>query len=85
MTCPDCTEHGRHGRRRVTRWMEAQLRDPDARGLYVDPRTDIASTTALAEDAALSVDHEEWCDDPDHWVWDAAIEAAEACGVGDHP
>jgi len=35
-----------------------------------------ANLTMLAEEAAISVDHDEWLDDPDHWIFDLAVEVA---------
>lgn len=39
--------------------------------LYDDPN---ATATELAEVAAWEMDHDEWLDDPDHWIWDIALE-----------
>jgi hypothetical protein len=36
-----------------------------------------ASATALAESAAITLGHDEWLDDPDHWIWDLALEIGE--------
>lgn len=68
----------------VLRWMRSELRDDlgDNDGYYVDQATGEANLTRLAEAAAEAHDHDEWLDDPDHWVWDMAIEAAEAEGCG---
>ena len=35
------------------------------------------SLTKLAEIAALDHDHPEWLDDPDHEVWDLAVEVSD--------
>lgn len=35
------------------------------------------NSTSLAEDTAFAVGHPEWLDDPDHWVWDLAVEAED--------
>lgn len=70
--------------RDVTRWMRTELRN----GEHIDPLTGIANTTSLAEAAADAFGHAEeggWLDDPDHWVWEAALAAAEAEGAGDRP
>lgn len=70
-------------RREITRWMERELREdidrlsPKDGGDLWDHRTDEANLTALAEAAAHAHGHDEWLDDPDHWVWDAAIVAAD--------
>lgn len=32
-----------------------------------------ASATALAESAAITLGHDEWLDDPEHWIWDLAL------------
>lgn len=51
-----------------------------------DPQTGIANLTQLAEGGADAAGHGlDWCDDPDHEVWEWAIEEAEAAGRGDHP
>jgi hypothetical protein len=36
-----------------------------------------ASATTLAESAAIVLGHDEWLDDPDHWIWDLAIETLD--------
>lgn len=36
---------------------------------------DCETATNLAEWAADEFDHHEWCDDPDHWVWELALNA----------
>ena len=33
--------------------------------------------TSLAENAAISLDHDEWLDNPDHWIWDLAVDEYE--------
>jgi hypothetical protein len=35
------------------------------------------SMTALAEAAAVAFDADHWLDDPEHWVWDLALEETE--------
>ncbi len=35
------------------------------------------NATALAEDASNHFDHSEWCDDPDHWIWDLAASVVD--------
>ena len=42
--------------------------------LACDPH---ASATALAESAAITLGHDEWLDDPDHWIWDLALEIGD--------
>jgi len=32
------------------------------------------NATSLAEAAAHAVDHDEWLDDEQHWVWELAIQ-----------
>ena len=44
----------------VLRWMR----------LYADEHD---NATSLAEAAAHAVDHDEWLDDEQHWVWELAI------------
>lgn len=34
----------------------------------------LASYTVLAENAAILLDHDEWLDNPDHWIWDIALQ-----------
>ena len=36
-----------------------------------------ASATVLTESAAITLGHDEWLDDPDHWIWDLALEIGE--------
>lgn len=69
----------------VRNWMRWALRADlrDREGCLVAPQTGEANLTRLAEAAAEHFDHDEWLDDPDHWVWDVAIDASDAedCGV----
>lgn len=51
----------------VRRWMLANWED------YTDSRGE-PNMTALAENAAWEARRDEWLDDPDHWVWAAAME-----------
>ena len=44
------------------RYMNALLRE-----------TPQASYTNLAEHAAQELDHDEWLDNPEHWIWDMAL------------
>lgn len=37
--------------------------------------------TQLAEEAAHRCKHPEWLDDPDHWIWDMALEEGEELGI----
>ena len=30
--------------------------------------------THLAEMTAIELNHDEWLDDPDHWIWEVALE-----------
>lgn len=58
----------------VTAWMRAHLEE------HRDPRTYEVNLTSLAEAAADAFDVADEggpLDDPDHWIWDAAIEAAD--------
>jgi hypothetical protein len=32
-----------------------------------------ATYTELAESAAVYLDHDEWLDNPEHWIWDMAL------------
>jgi hypothetical protein len=69
-------------RPRVTRWMADEIELAAFEGQVVeifDNRTREVNLTALAEAAAHHFDHNEWLDNPDHWVWDAAIDAVERC------
>jgi len=40
----------------------------------------IADLTTLAEDCAHALDHDEWLDDPDHEVWEVAVDMADRLG-----
>ena len=58
----------------VTAWMLLSLEE------HRDARTSEINLTGLAEAAAAAfgIDDEGGpLDDPDHWIWEAAIEAAE--------
>lgn len=59
----------------VRRWMQAN------RAAHVDPQTGELNCTGLAEAAAAEWDRDHEggpIDDPDHWVWDLAVEARGA-------
>ena len=58
---------------------EAEMRYVSGGCLYYDHRTCEVNYTRLAEAAAHHFDHDEWLDDSDHWIWEAPIEAAQAC------
>ena len=45
---------------------------------HVDPMTDEIDATTLAVEAAVGLDHPEWLDDEQHFVWDLAVDMAEA-------
>jgi hypothetical protein len=34
--------------------------------------------TRLAEETAQVMEHDEWLDDPDHIIWDVAVEVSES-------
>lgn len=36
-----------------------------------------ATCTELAEATAIYLDHEDWLDDPEHWIWDMAFQLHE--------
>lgn len=36
-----------------------------------------ADLTQFVENCAHSLDHDEWLDDPDHWVWEMALDFIE--------
>jgi hypothetical protein len=40
-------------------------------------RVPTATCTELAEATAIYLDHEEWLDDPDHWIWDLAFSTTQ--------
>lgn len=56
---------------RVLKWMQGEL---EWLRSYDDPDP---TATELAESAAEAFGRAEWLDDPDHWVWDAAVIALE--------
>ena len=65
----------RPSRASATRWMRAHLEE------HRDPRTGEVNHTALTEawaDAHDLADVGGVLDDPDHWCWEAALDAAEA-------
>ena len=41
---------------------------------HTDPLTGETNLTGLAEATADEMGQHEWLDDPDHWIWDMAIE-----------
>ena len=45
---------------------------------HIDPLTDEVDATTLAVEAAVGLDHPEWLDDEQHFVWDLAVDVAEA-------
>lgn len=45
---------------------------------FVDPLTDEVNCTALAEQTAIELDHPEWLDDEQHFIWDLAVDAGQA-------
>jgi len=77
-------------RNTVRAWMRRQLHEDNdvyegdiydpVRPLYLD-HCGICNLTRLAEDAAHHAEHDEWLDDPDHWVWEEAVDIADALGV----
>lgn len=48
-------------RQSVTRWM-------------MKYKNEFETATALAESAATRWQKPEWLDDPDHWIWEVAID-----------
>jgi hypothetical protein len=62
---------GGYGEANIKRWMRTHVAE------YVDPQTGEVNITKLAEDAAYEASRSEWLDDPNHPIWDWAIEAAE--------
>lgn len=56
----------------ITRWMRQELASNGA--AYLDS-ADCPMFTHLAETAADAFERHDWLDDPDHWVWDIAIDA----------
>jgi len=67
-------------RKSVRDWMINALQDDPH---FFADSADCLLATAIAEVAADAHDHWEWCDDPDHWVWDVACEAIAVVGVPD--
>ena len=60
----------------VRDWMIAEV---NASTYYFEPGTGEVNSTLLAESAAEHFNHHEWLDDETHFVWEAAVEAAEGC------
>jgi hypothetical protein len=46
----------------------------------IDPMTGESSATYLAEQTAEAFDKHEWLDDPDHWIWDMAVDVSDEFG-----
>jgi len=78
-------------RNQVRAFMRAEIQDEilmyengewsiSSRYVYLDS-CGIANLTTLAENAAHYVEHDEWLDDSDHWVWEEAVDIADAMGV----
>jgi len=44
-------------------------------------RSGNANLTQMAEETSLDLNHPEWCDDPDHEVWEIVMEIAERAGA----
>lgn len=42
--------------------------------LHIDPLT---TCTQLAEYTAVSLNHDEWLDDSEHWIWELALNAED--------
>lgn len=57
--------------RRARSWMEMHANE------FEDRKTGEVNFTELAETAANHVGHNEWLDDPNHPIWDWAVEAGE--------
>lgn len=38
---------------------------------------DVTTATELAETTAGALDRDDWLDDPDHWIWDLAVDVLE--------
>jgi hypothetical protein len=57
----------------VTKTMKTLLE----RGECIDPATGEINYTGLAENAAVEHDCDFWLDDPDHEIWDLAIEVGD--------
>lgn len=38
---------------------------------------ELVDCTVLAENAAHAFEADDWLDDPEHWVWSAAVEARD--------
>lgn len=56
----------------ILNWMRRRVVD------HVDARTGEVNCTGLAEECAnFGFDHPEWLDDPNHVIWDMAVEAAD--------
>ena len=60
----------------VLKWMIKELQYP------LELSEPDHTATELAEKAAKANGHDEWLDDSDHWVWDAACIAMEEMGMG---
>jgi hypothetical protein len=52
---------------------ESEIRKQARRWFSVNAHR-FADLTEAAENCAWALDHDEWLDDPDHWVWELAIE-----------
>jgi len=44
-------------------------------------RSGNANLTQMAEETALDLGHPEWCDDPDHVIWEIVLDVAEKAGA----
>ena len=59
---------------KVRKFMRQELQDRDHPDLWVQGEVNF---TRLAENAAWHFGHDEWLDNPDHWVWDLSCEEGE--------
>ena len=59
-------------KKQVRHYMAAMLQP------HIDPVTGEVNATTLAVEAAVGLDHPDWLDDNQHFVWDLAVDMAEA-------
>ena len=68
LQCDTCPQNGYERHRDAKRYIARHWRE------HMDGRTGEVDHTSLAEAAAQRVGHDEWLDDPDHPIWDWAVD-----------
>lgn len=77
----ECLEHAEEWMERLQSDFRTRAENHMVQCLDMDYETftdcDEVNCTMLAEETAKYLDHDEWLDDPDHWIWDIAVDVAD--------